>query len=155
MQFLKSVAKLIAFKLLNYFCFVTVRCNSVYYISSLNNYQTCLLSGYWLFYRNIFQNIICNVSTSIMKLYHSRPTAITESLARFSLQSGVLGLDTVTQGSCPPGTRWGNGSQGPLARKQKRQRCRALKTTQHGLVKRSYGNLSSFPSVSLFISHIR
>ena len=51
------------------------------------------------------------------------------SLAEASLQSRVLAIDKVSHRDWPPGTRWGNGPQWPLARKQKRQRCKALKIT--------------------------
>ena len=88
------------------------------------------------------------------KIMYTWPTADMGSLAWVSLQSGVLGLDMVSHRDWPPGARWGNGPQWLLARKQKRQRCKALKITQHGMIKRSYGSIWQSPFVSMSLSHI-
>ena len=59
--------------------------------------------------------------------------ADTESLAGVSLQSGVLGQDTVSYRDWLPSAQWSNSSLWSQAGKQQRQRCKGLKITQHGM----------------------
>ena len=92
------------------------------------------------------------------EIIYTRPIENTGSLTGVSRQSGVLGLYTVSYVDYLLGVRWGNGHLWTLARKQKRLRCKALKITQRGMVKRrrwrSYGSFWQSPSVSLSLSHI-
>ena len=84
----------------------------------------------------------------------TRPTTDMGSLTGVTIHSGVLGLDRASHGDWLPGARW------LLARKQKSQRCKALKITLRGMVKRrirSYRSiwLSDFVSfrLTVFLTH--
>ena len=91
------------------------------------------------------------------EIIYTQPTADTGSLAGVSLQTGVLGLNTVCQGDRPPNAWWGNGPQWSLVGKQKRQRSKVLKITQRMFQRRSYRSIwqSVFFSLSLSFSFTR